>query len=167
MSQSEYTFEDILRGLGHIYSPEPYPKESSATFRLRHIVNDSGSLCGADVPTHGDDFLINCEALHRDSNCTACRKLAGLEETSMTKRSLMLESISILMNIETMFLEAIYWNGWVRKTSEEKFNPDPDGLLAANWEEQADQLIKMLERARPTMAKHANTFGWPDELEAN
>jgi hypothetical protein len=166
------TFGELLLALGHIYFPSDVCLEDPVDQRVRHIpgnVDDRGNifpLCGTE-PITGNNSWIESEEMWLDVNCPECRTLKGLDFRSVTKRSLMIDCVHILMNIEQHFLDAMHYNGYERAQGEPPRNPDPDGELAEAWERNADQIIQMMERFRPTMAKHAGRFGWPEEIERN
>lgn len=163
-------FEQVLRGLGHVYCESPASELCRASISVRHaarLINDFGEISPfcADPPRAlgENERYITCKQMFRDINCAECMRLLGFTGESLTKRSLLVDCIHILVNIEQSFLDAMYWN--FHHPDEEPINPDPDGEQALFWEQQADQIVQMLERARPTMTRHANKFGWPDELK--
>lgn len=164
------TFDQVLSALGHVYFRSEDDVDEPVADRIRHIpktISETGeivSLCGDGQPVDGNNSWIQSPGLWLDVNCVECRKRQGIDFRAVTKRSLLLDCVHILMNIEQQFLDAIYWNAFERGPGEEKHNPDPDGFLAESWEQSADQVTEMIERCRLTMAKHAGRFGWPDEI---
>lgn len=46
---------------------------------------------------------------------------------------LRIENLRIRTNIEQMYIDAISWNENVRKPGEAMIDPDPDGVMAAQW----------------------------------
>jgi len=102
--------------------------------------------------------------LFGDLNCPKCREAVMLDGRSITKRSIMLDAVNSIISIEQMFIEAIYWK--MHRSEESPINPDPDGVLAEAWQAQADQIIRMIELARPLMQKHEAKYGWPELLKA-
>ncbi len=82
------------------------------------------------------------------------------DKRPITKRTLLTDVVHNLVNIEQMFVEAIYWK--LCRPEEEPINPDPDGYLAEEWAKLADFLIKEIERARQLMTKHGDKHGWPE-----
>lgn len=162
-------FQKVLRGLGHIYCEHPEPEHEGEPDRIRHIgmvYQPTGKvlpICSENPDTAETQNVLGCPALWLDSNCAECRKCDGSDYLAITKRSLMLNIIHALINTEQLFLDAMYWN--FHNPNEKPMNPDPDGFLAEEWQKLADQIIQMLERARPTMTKHGDKFGWPETVE--
>lgn len=159
-------FETILRGTGHLYCEAPECDLPRVRDRVRHIVKihlptgEIRPICGQAL---GDnDQQLCCPGLERDSNCPACIDACGIVDESLTKRSLMLDQVHCLINFEQIFLDVMYWN--FHNPDETPINPDPAGELAAAWENRADQIIQMIERCRPMMSRHANRFGWAEEI---
>ncbi len=163
MDQSE--FEKLLRCYGHFYTESP-DEENKAAHRVRHLglsqSEDLRVLC-TNRPVDADhDQILMLSQLFHDLDCVECRAVIGLPRHSLTKRGLMIDIVNILVNLEQMFIEAIYWKEF--RSDAEPINPDPDGVLAQQWQIQADQIIQMIERCRPLMQKHENRYGWPEEL---
>lgn len=165
-------FQKYLVGTGHVYSD--MPDGVTDLSYLRHIgdrINDRGEtspLCeNVARPLTDKERAIYSPPLFRDANCPDCLRIVELPEHSLTKRHVMLNCVHLLINIEQQFLDALYWNQVVRAEGEEPINPDPEGELAAAWEQFADQIIMMAERCRPAMASHASRFGWPLDFEGD
>ena len=156
-------FSEALRHLGHVYSravTEPRPA------RVRHIVQvfvPTGEIlpiCGAS-PIEAQQ--LGCRELWLDTNCPKCRELRQVPAAVLTKRSLMLDLINTLCDIEQTWLDAMNWN--YHNPDKEPINPDPDGALAKGWLEGHEQLIRMLACFEPTMKRHEGRFNWPTDLE--
>lgn len=160
----KFTYEEVCRALGHIYEDPPDPENARGFAYNRHITKQllpeglALTLCARVVDA--TERLI-APALWRDSNCDQCRQMAGFAAISLTKRMLLVNCVNLLMNIEQDFLEAMWWNH-NRTEGEEAINPDPDGFLADAWEQNVDQVNRMLERFRETMRNHSSKFGWPE-----
>lgn len=160
----DQTFDDALRQLGHIYvaRSESHPHAE----RVRHIGKvfvPTGDVTAFCQPSDGTETrIIGCPDLWPDSNCVKCRALEGFDQDFLTKRSLLLETVNILVDIEQMFLDTMYWN--YHNPNETPVNPDPDGFLAEQWGQQVAQIEQMIARFKPTMARHENRFGWPTEI---
>lgn len=174
MSPGDYTymtseeFENLLRQTGHFYTGDPLRAEDKTEPPSRHLVKadttELALLCvEQDRMPAGNERVLMANEFHHDLSCPICRKLAGLADIrSVTKRSVMLNAVNVLVDIEQMFLEAIYWKEF--RKDEKPINPDPDGTMARYWLEHADQLIKMIERCRPLMKSHEGRYRWPDQL---
>lgn len=153
-------FTRALQQLGHIYEP----RETVEPRRVRHIeklyvpTGDIKPICGAEGTG------VSCPALWLDSNCEQCRAIEGLAPAALTKRSLMLDLVNIICDVEQMWLDAMYWN--FHNPNEEPQNPDPDGVLAKAWLENQTQIVQMLSRFEPTMKRHEGRCGWPEEIDA-
>lgn len=151
-------FTEALRHLGHVYVPQP-EVEIGGPLPVRHILKlyvptgDVAAFCGST-----DLQGLGCPALWPDSNCEQCREAQGLGP-SLTKRSLMVDLVNVVCNVEQMFLDAMYWN--FHNQIETPINPDPEGELAKAWIESRTQLVSMMARFEPTMQKHEGRFGWP------
>ena len=154
-------FTEALGYLGHIY--EPRPPEFIPDDKVRHVLKvfkptgDIKAICGAPE-VRG----VGCPALRLDANCERCREIEGLP-VAITKRSLMLDLINALCDIEQMFLDAMYWN--LHNRDKAPFNPDPDGELAKAWLIYKAQIDNMIVRFQPTMENHETRFSWPDSFE--
>lgn len=169
---SEFDFERYLEGSGHVYDDLPDPDVPRSRDLIRHIsgqMNENGSVSPICAKTPRP--LTNIErglfspALFRDVNCPQCLLQAGLPERSLTKRGLLLDSVHELINIEQVFLDALYYNNVLRAENDVPINPDPDGELAEAWLTTAGQLITMLNRICPAMESHSDRFGWPLDIE--
>lgn len=161
----EDRFTEALRHLGHIYVPQP-EHETGGPLPIRHVLKlyvptgDVAAFCGS-----ADLQGLSCPALWPDSNCEQCREAEGLEPF-LTKRSLMIDLVNVICNVEQMFLDAMYWN-FHNKTEEPPINPDPDGELAKAWIDSRIQLLSMMARFEPTMQKHEGRFAWPTDFKIN
>lgn len=162
-------FEKLLQHFGHVYVAIEGLPTHRATKRFRHLAKNNKEdlflLCEERnrSPDEDSDRILMSHYFHHDLNCLICRDAVGLRNTaSLTKRSLLVEIVNILVDIEQQFLEAIYWKEF-RKDAD-PINTDNDGVLASAWQEQADQLIQMVERFRPLMQKHEGAFGWPEKF---
>jgi hypothetical protein len=161
-------FERILTALGHNYIEDaPELEGSSATDRVRHLSwpdTPVKPLCRSRRKKSDPDagFLMLRE-LFADINCPKCREALMMDDKrAITKRTLMVELVNSMISIEQMFVEAIYWK--LCRSEEKPINPDPDGLLAEGWQANANQLIKMIEMARPLMEYHGDKYGWAETL---
>jgi hypothetical protein len=152
-------FTEALRYLGHIY--EPRPADAEIKHSIRHIekcylpTGDVKPICGAEGQG------LACPNLYPDANCEQCREIEGVP-VAITKRSLMLDLVNTMCDIEQQFLDAMYWN--YHNRDEEPINPDPDGELAKAWTDYKIQIMSMMSRFELTMTKHEGRFGWPAEL---
>lgn len=154
-------FTTALRQLGHIYEPRTAEEPRRPVRHIEKCYVPTGELkpfCGAD------GVGIGCPDLWLDSNCEQCRTKEGLPASAMTKRSLMLDLVNIMCDIEQMWLDAMYWN--YHNPTEEPQNPDPDGILAKAWIDNQSQLLSMMARFDPMMKRHEGRFGWPEVLDA-
>lgn len=156
-------FTEALRHLGHIYETGPELIDISPDEQIRHIqklyvpTGELKSICGSDSGRG-----LGCPALWPDSNCESCKNREGITERFVTKRSLMLDLVNVVCDIEQMFLDAMHWN--FHNPTERPINPDPDGELAKVWVDYQMQIILMLGRFEPTMKKHEGRFGWPTDF---
>lgn len=159
----EDKFNEALRHLGHVYEPRPEGFTAQEPSRVRHVLRvfmptgDVRPMCGSP-----DQQGLSCPELWLDSNCERCKAIQIIP-LAITKRSLMLDLVNGLCDIEQMFLDAMYWNFHNRE--QEPINPDPDGELAKSWLEYEMQIISMMARFKPTMGKHEGRFSWPTDLE--
>lgn len=168
---AKFTFDDVLRQLGHFYFESSVPEDSpTVTERVRHMAKSidpdgaARAICSGETITGSNESWLVTHHLMADVNCVSCREVLGLKKNLVTKRSLLIECVHIVMNLEQLFLEAMYTNS-IRSEGTDPINPDPDGELAEMWEEHVNQIKSMLGRFEPTMLKHAAMFGWPEELE--
>lgn len=157
-------FTEALRHLGHIYEPRPegFAVEEENVRHVTKVFVPTGEIkpiCGTPNPASG----LGCPALWLDSNCERCKEIEGGLAPALTKRSLMLDLVNGMCDIEQMFLDAMYWN--FHNPDKEAVNPDPDGDLAKTWLEYEMQITSMMARFKPTMEKHEGRFGWPTDLE--
>ena len=156
-------FSEALRHLGHIYMPRS--EGLAVETRTRHILQvfaPTGEvlpICGAD---RKQGRSLGDPALWADSDCGQCCELRGIAP-AITKRSLMLDLINSMCDIEQIFLDAMSWN--YHNPNEEPIDPDPDGELAKAWLDDHDQILSMAKRFQPTMEKHEGRFSWPTDLE--
>jgi hypothetical protein len=168
---AKIAFDEVLTHLGHNYCDAPPVAGVPATACIRHIAKvfvptgEVRAFCEAELVINGGSALIGCPDLWPDVNCPKCLELEGLDGRYLTKRGLMVDLIHNLMTIEQIFLDAMYWNS--NNPDEEPINPDPDGLLALQWQSCSDQISKMLDRARGFMTRHGDRFGWPEDIEEN
>ena len=166
MTDPHDRFAHILAALGHNYV-EDTPEGVSATDRVRHLSwhdKPSHPLCNSrrEKPDPDAGFLMLRE-LFADINCPKCREAMMMDDKRpITKRTMMVELIHSMISIEQMFVEAIYWK--MCRSEEAPINPDPDGQLAQAWQSNADQIIKMIEMARPLMERHGDRYGWAETL---
>lgn len=169
ISDAQEKFKRILTALGHNYVEDaPEIEEVSATGRVRHLAWPDmplRPLCQSEKKSHSDPkaSFIMLRELFADINCPKCREAMMMDDKrAITKRTLMVDMVHSMMSIEQMFVEAIYWK--LRRSEEAPINPDPDGTLAMEWQKCADQVIRMIEMARPLMQHHGDKYGWADTL---
>lgn len=152
--------DEMLRNLGHCY----VLAETEHKNRVRHIAKVALSgevlpVCGAKV--RAETKFLGCPELWLDSDCEQCRAIENIK-SAITKRSLMLNLVNQLCDIEQMFIDAMYWN--YHNGNENPINPDPNGEMSQIWLDFQAQLILMMARFKPTMDKHEKYFGWAENF---
>lgn len=152
-------FDQVLKVAGHypIEEPSEQPPE-----QIRHftIIGRKVTLCG--IRMNNNLRRISIPDFVRDVNCPKCRKAAGIEGWSITKRSLMTACAQRLADIEIHLLEVYAYNLFY----DDNMNPDPDGELASEWLRIADELIAMVERCRAPIERLETSQGWPDIVQS-
>ena len=139
------------------------------TLHLVKMINDDGQMSPycADPPRPLDretELPIQSERFHDDVNCESCRELAGLGEAKVSRMYILLQNVALMMDFERLFWDAHVWNTEARQPGEAPINPDPDGVVAANWLRLRTEFDTEIDKMKNFMERHEGQFGWPEEM---
>jgi|SRR6185503_3056967 len=133
-------------------------------YALLNQHGEAGAFC-CDPPRVLDrddnEHWILSKWLYDEVTCGPCRAKLGLPEEP-SRGSLLRDNLEIRLNIAFQFVDANYWNRNVRKSGEQKLNPDPDGWLASQFLRLTNEFEEMMKPFVQMMEKHEGQFGWPE-----
>lgn len=78
-----------------------------------------------------------------------------------SREDLLKENLRLMQGIEQLFTDADSWNKNVRKSGEEKINPDPRGEMARNWLKFYAVSVRLGAYFKPAMEAHFKKFSVP------
>lgn len=139
------------------------------TIHLLQMINETGQMSPycANPPRPIDpetEITIQTERFHDDVNCARCRELAGLGKPRVSRMYILLQSVALMMEFERLFWDAHVWNTEARQPGEAPINPDPDGVVAANWLRLRAEFDTEIDKMKNFMERHDSRFGWPEEM---